>query len=164
MINDILDHKWNQWKFCWLLSCHSHKKTKRKPTLIPRQTVSPTVSGTKKVSFLYKNFISTNPLPKAFMASRKKHFWKVIWSEVIHKSNNYYTPQNNMQQKKISSYTLLRILLTPTRIFTGGCTHSKIFHERHLTIFFYFISDLLLSGNTWKIETYHRCQTVSRFH
>ena len=63
------------------------------------------------------------------MASRKKHFWKVIWSEVIHKSNNYYTPQNHMQQKKISSYTLLRILLTPTRIFTGGCTHSKIFHE-----------------------------------
>ena len=76
------------------------------------------------------------------MASRKKHFWKVIWSEVIHKSNNYYTPQNHMQPKKISSYTLLRILLTPTRIFTGGCTHSKIFHERHLTIFFYFISFL----------------------
>lgn len=45
------------------------KKTKRKPTLIPRQTVSPTVLGTKKlrVSFFYKDFISTNP-PKAFMA------------------------------------------------------------------------------------------------
>ena len=45
------------------------KKIKRKPTLIPRQTVSPTVLGTKKlrVSFFYKDFISTNP-PKAFMA------------------------------------------------------------------------------------------------
>ena len=45
------------------------KKTKRKPTLIPRQTVSPTVLGTKnlRVSFFYKDFISTNP-PKAFMA------------------------------------------------------------------------------------------------